>query len=160
MTLVTMSDKEFSRLQVLHDVAGGRLTISEATALLHLTRRQFFRLQRAFRRAGPEGLVSRRRGRSGNRRSPPTIRKYALATIREWYADFGPTLAAEKLAGCHGLALSRETLQRWMICCRLGRSRHHGARGLVGDLALAGRRDGPQLRDHHDDAERIVRRNS
>ena len=115
MTLVTMSDKEFSRLQVLHDVAAGRLKISEATALLHLTRRQFFRLQRAFRRNGPEGLVSRRRGRPGNRRCPPTLRKYALATIREWYADFGPTLAAEKLAACHGLALSRETLRRWMM---------------------------------------------
>ena len=60
-------------------------------------------------------LRTRRRGRPGNRRCPPTLRKYALATIREWYADFGPTLAAEKLAACHGLALSRETLRRWMM---------------------------------------------
>src|SRR5271156_4227638 len=108
MTGRSMSDKEFSRLKILQDVAEHRLKVSEAAALLHLTRRQFFRLQQAFRRNGPEGLVSRRRGRPGNRRSPPTIRKYALATIREWYADFGPTLAAEKLAACHGLALSRE----------------------------------------------------
>ena len=39
------------------------------------------------------------------------------------------------------------------------RSRHHGARGLMGELAIAGRRVGPLLRDHHHHAERIVRRN-
>lgn len=115
MTLVTMSDKEFSRLKVLQDVAANRLKVSEAAALLQITRRQFFRLQRSFRHNGPEGLVSRRRGRSGNRRSPTTIRKFAIAAIREWYPDFGPTLAAEKLAECHGLTLSRETVRRWMI---------------------------------------------
>jgi hypothetical protein len=115
MTLVTMSDREFSRLQVLQDVAAGRLKIGEAAVLLHLTRRQFFRLQRAFRQSGPTGLVSRRRGRTGNRRSPPTIRKFAIAAIREWYPDFGPTLAAEKLVECHGIALSRETARRWMM---------------------------------------------
>ncbi len=43
---------------------------------------------------------------------------------------------------------------------RLGRSRHHGDGRLMGDLALAGRRDGAQLRDRHHDPERAVRRNS
>ena len=31
------------------------------------------------------------------------------------YADFGPTLASEKLAGEHGFAFSSETLRKWMI---------------------------------------------
>jgi hypothetical protein len=112
MTLVTMSDKEFTRLEVLQDVATLRLTVDEAAALLHLTRRQFFRIQRAFRRNGPEGLVSRRRGRSSNRRYDVCLREQALAIVRTRYGDFGPTLAAEKLAACHGLALSRETLRQ------------------------------------------------
>lgn len=30
------------------------------------------------------------------------------------YADFGPTLAAEKLAERHGISLSDETLRRWL----------------------------------------------
>jgi hypothetical protein len=38
-----------------------------------------------------------------------------MATIRERYADFGPTLAAEKLSEVHELSLSRETLRHWMI---------------------------------------------
>jgi hypothetical protein len=115
MTVVTMSDTEFSRLKILQDVTTQRLTIDEAAALLHLKRRQVFRILRAFRRDGLEALVSRRRGQTGHHRSPPSIRKYALAMIRQWYADFGPTLAAEKLKECHGLALSRETIRKWMM---------------------------------------------
>jgi hypothetical protein len=38
-----------------------------------------------------------------------------MATIRERYADFGRTLAAEKLSEVHELSLSRETLRHWMI---------------------------------------------
>jgi hypothetical protein len=37
-----------------------------------------------------------------------------LALAREWYADFGPMLAAEKLAEDHSLKVSRETLRKWM----------------------------------------------
>src|SRR5206468_4939448 len=37
------------------------------------------------------------RGRPSNRRLPAAVREAALAAVRERYADFGPTLAAEKL---------------------------------------------------------------
>lgn len=39
----------------------------------------------------------------------------ALNIIRERYADFGPTLAREKLAENHGIVLGKETLRRLMI---------------------------------------------
>jgi hypothetical protein len=35
--------------------------------------------------------------------------------VQSRYADFGPTLAAEKLHEQHGLQVSVETLRRWMI---------------------------------------------
>jgi hypothetical protein len=38
-----------------------------------------------------------------------------MALVRERYADFGPTLAAEKLTELHGFGISRETLRHWMI---------------------------------------------
>ena len=38
----------------------------------------------------------------------------ALTLIRERYADFGPTLACEKLRECHGLTLSKETVRHLM----------------------------------------------
>jgi hypothetical protein len=37
-----------------------------------------------------------------------------VTLIKERYADFGPTLAAEKLAELHGIRVSRETLRNWM----------------------------------------------
>jgi len=37
-----------------------------------------------------------------------------MALVRERYADFGPTLACEKLWECHGIGLAKETVRRWM----------------------------------------------
>src|SRR5215831_1021891 len=94
-----MSDGELSRLEVLRDLDQRRLTTEAAAQLLGLERRQVFRLLKAYRTAGPAGLISKQRGRPSNRRKPPALRRAALAIIREWYWDFGPTLAAEKLRG-------------------------------------------------------------
>src|SRR5258708_39923815 len=48
-----------------------------------------------------------------NNRLPDVVRDYAIALVRELYADFGPTFAAEKLAERHDLKVSRETLRGW-----------------------------------------------
>lgn len=43
------------------------------------------------------------------------VRLAAMAIVKECYADFGPTLAAEKLRELRAMAISRETLRAWMI---------------------------------------------
>ena len=43
--------------------------------------------------------------------------------MRENYADFGPTFAAEMLHERHGLTVSGETLRRWMTQAGLWQSR-------------------------------------
>jgi hypothetical protein len=53
-------------------------------------------------------------GRPSNNRLPDVVRDHAIALVRERYADFGPTFAAEKLAERHDLKVSRETLRGWM----------------------------------------------
>ena len=123
MTVRLMSDGELSRLEVLRDLDQGRLTMQAAAQLLGLERRQVFRLLRAYRTEGATGLISKRRGRRSNRRKPEALRRAVLAIIREWYWDFGPTLAAEKLREVHGIALGRETLRLWMIEAGLWRDR-------------------------------------
>src|SRR5215472_1583973 len=70
---------------------------------------------KGYRTEGPTGLISKRRGRPSNRRKPEALRRSTLAMIREWYWDFGPTLAAEKLREVHGIPLGRETLRLWMV---------------------------------------------
>jgi transposase len=114
MAVVLMSRAELSRVDTLARVDRGELPVAEAASLLGLSRRQVFRLLARFRSEGPAGLASRRRGRPSNRRLPAAVREAALAVVRERYADFGPTLAAEMLAERHDLRLSRETLRHWM----------------------------------------------
>jgi len=106
-----MSKKEFDRLEVLLGVQCGRLRVVDVCELLSLKRRQVSRLLAGLKHGGSASLVSRRRGRPSNNRLPEAYRDLALSLVRERYADFGPTLAAEKLAEVHGCAISRET--RW-----------------------------------------------
>ena len=115
MTVRLMSDGELRRLEVLRDLDRQRLTTAAAGQLLGLERRQVFRLLKAFRLEGPNGLISKRRGCHSNRRKPEELRTKALTIIRQRYWDFGPTLAAEKLREVHGITLGRETLRLWMI---------------------------------------------
>ena len=115
MAVLSMSDGELRRLEVLRDVDRGGLPVRAAAQLLGRSERQVWRLLKAFRSAGASGLVSKKRGRPSNRKTTAAVRTAALWIVRQNYADFGPTLAAEKLAGEHGFAFSSETLRKWMI---------------------------------------------
>src|SRR5271167_3631677 len=115
VTVLSVSDGELRRLEVLRDVDRGGLPISAAAQLLERSERQVWRLLKAFRRDGAAGLISKKRGRSSNRKAASAVRAAALWIVRQNYADFGPTLAAEKLAGEHGFSFSSETLRKWMI---------------------------------------------
>src|SRR3954467_4323845 len=101
MALITMSRKELGRLEALVDLDGGRITAARAAGLVGVGERQVFRLLKAYRASGAEGLVPARRGPPSTRRPPAAGREAGVAAIRERYADFGPTLAAEKLAEVH-----------------------------------------------------------
>jgi hypothetical protein len=125
MPVVSMSKKEFDRLEVLLGVRSGRLRVADACELLGLKRRQVFRLLAGLKHGGAASLVSKRRGRPSNNRLPEAYRELALSLVRERYADFGPTLAAEKLAEVHGCTISRETLRVWMIAAGLWVDRRH-----------------------------------
>lgn len=90
-----------------------------------MSRRQVFRLLKRYRSDGAASLGHQSRGRPANNLIPGVRRDFALALIRERYSDFGPTLAAEKLAEAHGIRVSRETLRTWMIADDLWLPRQH-----------------------------------
>src|ERR1700746_3938002 len=123
MTVIAMSRTEIDRMSVLQDLAAGRVKVAEATTLMGLGRRQVYRLAKAYHHRGPAALGSRGRGRPGKPPHRADIRAAAIAIIRERYADFGPTLAAEKLAELHGICLARETVRQWMITAGLWEDR-------------------------------------
>ena len=115
MPVRIMSDAELTRFEILRDVDLERMPVQVAARTLDLSERQVWRLLKAFRTRGASGLISKRRGRPSNRRTPAEVRLTAMNLIKARYADFGPTLAAEKLRELHDLTLSRETLRAWMI---------------------------------------------
>src|SRR6266404_1054388 len=123
MTVITMSRTEIDRMSVLQDLAANRIKVTEAATLMSIGRRQVFRLAKAYAQRGPEALVSRKRGRPSNHAYPADLRDAAIGIIRERYPDFGPTLAAEKLAELHDIHLARETVRQWMIAAGLWKDR-------------------------------------
>jgi transposase len=109
-----MSERDLNRVEILSQVVQGRMTATNAANLLALSRRQVQRLLKSFRTNGPAAIRHKARGRPSNNRIDPAVRVLAVTLVQEQYADFGPTLATEKLAEDHGLKVSRETLPKWM----------------------------------------------
>ncbi len=109
-----MSLKEIDRLDLIQQVVQRQLTQREAARTLNLSIRQVKRLAARFRAEGAQGLVSRRRGKPANNAFPAQTRQEILDLVRAHYADFGPTLACEKLQEVHHYRLSSETLRKWM----------------------------------------------
>lgn len=89
MTVIGMSHGELSRYDTLLRVERGELRVEDASALLGLCRRQIFRLLVQLHAAGPEGLISGKRGRPSNRRYDDDFRERVVALVRAHYHDFG-----------------------------------------------------------------------
>ncbi|HEX9900077.1 MAG TPA: ISNCY family transposase [Candidatus Methylomirabilis sp.] len=109
-----MSVKELRRAHVIRHALERTLTQEQAGALVGLTARHVRRLIQRVRQEGDRGLVHRGRGKPSNRRIAASLKATVLKLYAQQYGDFGPTLAAEKLAERHGITLSDETLRLWL----------------------------------------------
>nr|WP_231855084.1 helix-turn-helix domain-containing protein [Photobacterium profundum] len=105
-----MTDDEQLRIKLIQDICDKRITGVEAARILRLSSRQVYRLVKRFMMLGSGGLLSLKRGRPSNHRHDERLKLRTLAIIHEYYIDFGPTLAHEKLAEVHDVHISLETL--------------------------------------------------
>ena len=122
-----MSQKERERLKIFERVKRGELRQVEAAELCRLSYRQTRRLYRRYQESGDRGLVHRGRGRPSNRKYGAEFRVEVLKRYQERYPDFGPTLAAEKLA-LEGYELNHETLRLWLLKAKLWRKQRKRAK--------------------------------
>lgn len=113
--LLTMSRQEIDRLQVIQQTESKILSQVAASEQLGLSCRQVRNLQRRYRNQGARGLLSKRRGKASNNKLPEAIRQQLAETLRRHYADFGPTLAHEKLVEQHGCTASLSTVRGIML---------------------------------------------
>jgi hypothetical protein len=126
---ISMNQLERERLKVLEQIKQRHWTQVEGARRLRLSTRQVRRLQRRVSLEGDGGVIHRLRGRPSNRKISGKVQRRVLSEVRDRYADFGPTLAAEHLASS-GIQVSRETLRQWMSAAGLWRSRHRRVRAV------------------------------
>src|SRR5487761_458256 len=110
MDELRMSCVERIRLDAFKRVKRKELSVVAAAELMELSLRQARRLWKRFKALGDGGLVHRLRGRASNRRLDLATALRAVKLHQEKYADFGPTLACEKLAEVDEVDLSPNTL--------------------------------------------------
>jgi hypothetical protein len=111
---VQMSIGEAERLSVMKQIDKKILTIEKASEELGISTRQTKRIRKRYLEHGEEGLISRKRGMSSNRKIPAEKRQKIINLLKTTYINFGPTLASEYLEEREQLTVSEETLRTWM----------------------------------------------
>ena len=117
--MVTMSQKEFQRVKVIENAAGGRLSVREASRLLQLSERQVQRLKRRYRPDSVGWAQHGNRGRSMPWALPLPQKQLILNLARSKYQGFNDSHLAEKLRVEENLAVSRETVRRLLRAAKL-----------------------------------------
>ena len=110
-----MSAKEVKRLEVMKELLEGKICQKEAAKLLKRSDRQVRRMLRSYKEFGAVGLVSKHKGKVSSNRLSEEFKEQVISLVKEYYPDFGPTLASEKLRERHGMFISRESLRKEMI---------------------------------------------
>jgi hypothetical protein len=118
-TRVTFAMRDLDRLKCIQAVVDRDLKPHRAAERLGLTSRQVRRLARRYAAASPVGLISKRFSRPSNNRLDDDMADRVIKLLRSTYADFGPTLATEKLRTKHGIDLAKETVRRLQIAVGL-----------------------------------------
>lgn len=111
---LSMTEKERRRLVILSRVKEGQMTLVEAHVTLGITYRHTRRLYQRFKKHGAAGLIHKSRGKTSSKKTDKKLLDQVIQRYQERYYDFGPTLAAEKLAE-EKLIISRDVLRRTLI---------------------------------------------
>src|SRR3990170_1669848 len=115
MEVITLSQEEITKYQVIKDSLDRKISNNQAATLLGLSTRQIIRLKSKVRGADLRGIVH------GNRGKPPktAIGKETKETILNLYLNtyngFNVSHFGESLKEAHGIDVSRETLRNLLL---------------------------------------------
>ena len=82
---ISMSIKELNYLEIIASVDKKSLTQTQAADSLSLTSRQIRRLLKRYRNQVPIGLISKKRGVTGNHRLKTSLKELVLSLIKNHY---------------------------------------------------------------------------
>ena len=123
MSEIILSAKEQEKFNIINATREKKITNGQAAKMLGISLRQIKRLKKKIREQGASGIIHQLKRRQSNHHIAEAIKQKALQTIRERYADFKPSFAAEKLEENHQIIVSYQTARRWMIEDGLWKSR-------------------------------------
>jgi transposase len=117
--MVMMSQKELQRVKVIENAAGGRLSVREASSLLHLSERQILRLKRRYQPDSTDRVRHGNRGRLMPWAVSPPQKQLILTLARSKYRGFNDSHFTEKLCAEEDLALSCEIVRGMLRAAEL-----------------------------------------
>ena len=112
---IFMSIKEAERYRLFKSYQANEISLNKIAKLLKISYRHTKRCWSNFKKLGPKGLISKKRGKQSSRRLSPKLEEDIVRLIKSLYFDFGPTLIMEKLQEKHQITISRETVRKLMI---------------------------------------------
>jgi len=125
--MLQMTQRDIDRIKVLHLAIEKRITQAKAGELLDLSREWVNCLCQKIKKKGDRAIIHGLRGQPSNHQLPTGLADKAISKIKEKYADFRPTFAAEKLLELEKIKLSAETVRRLMIAANLWAERKRRA---------------------------------
>jgi len=114
-SIITMTNQEAERLTIINNLIAKKINGTDAGKLLNLSLRQTKRLKSRVIKEGTQGIIHKLRGQSGHNKIEEKLKRKVKRIIKKNYADFGPTLATEKLMEIHKINLGVTTIRNLMI---------------------------------------------
>ena len=108
-----------ARRQILDCYLHEEIDSRQATTLLGVSARQFWRLLAAYRKRGGDALTHGNRGRRPGNATSPEIAARVIELTRDRYPDANHTHLAQLLEEREGIRISRQTLSRILNCRRI-----------------------------------------
>ena len=124
MERIAMSQEERDKLEWLKRAKDKVISQREAAERIGISERWVRKLLRRMKQQGDRVVLHGLRGKASNRKIAAQVQAQAIGILKQpdWH-DFGPTFASEQLAQRHGIAVSDETLRRWMMQAGLWKSK-------------------------------------
>ena len=115
MEVITLSQREITRYQVVKDSLDRKLSNNKAATLLGLSKRQIIRLKNKVRRDNLKGIVHGNCGRTPKIAIDKETKEIILNLYISTYNGFNVSHFGEFLKEAHGIDISRETLRNLLL---------------------------------------------
>jgi len=115
MEVITLSQEEITKYQVIKDSLDRKISNNQAATLLGLSTRQIIRLKSKVRGADLRGIVHGNRGRTPKIAVAKETKEMILNLYLNTYNGFNVSHFGEFLKEAHGIDVSRETLRNLLL---------------------------------------------